>query len=289
VGTPQVRIEAKFVEVTMTDISELGIEWYWYEEGNIGNASAFSSYPPGYGTSSEGITWGQLDGSGNYEAFPQEGHGFDFYIGSADTSTSYLRAYLHALEEKGKANLLSAPKVMTLSGQMANMQVTKTFPYVSDVELENVGTAEDPTWVLNQTYEEATTGITLEVTPHVSARSSLITLDLHPVVDVLVAQRSIKPNVASGSNLPTVPAAVGWPVIDTRSTQTSIITKSGETIVLGGFIKEEENVTTRKVPFLGDVPLLGNLFKYKHVNREKKNLLIFITATLIDSDGKENK
>ncbi len=286
IGIPQVMIEVKFIEVTMTDIGELGIEWYWYDQDNVGNAAGYADYVPGQQDTGDGILWGRENAAGTYESFPHTGHGFDFYIGKADTTGGYIRAYLHALEEKGKANLLSAPKVTTLSGQMANMEVTKTFPYVSNVELENRGTAEYPIWVLTQTYEEKTIGISLEVTPRVAAQSRFITLDLHPVVDVLVAQRSIKPTAASAS-YPTVPSAVGWPVIDTRSTQTSIVTKSGETIVLGGLIKEDEKTYTRKVPVLGDIPLLGNLFKYKHINKEKKSLLIFITATLITADGEK--
>jgi type II secretory pathway component GspD/PulD (secretin) len=274
IGVPQVMIEARFVEVSMTDVRELGIQWYWQKEGATGSREYLHTGD---------IAWGLEDEAGTYLSFPQQDRGLDLRIGKI-ASAGELRAYLHALEQKGKANLLSAPQVTTHSGQTANMQVSKTFPYVASVTLENKGTSEFPTWVLTQHFEEVSIGISLDVVPHVAAKGDLITLDLHPIVNELITQRSIKPTV-EGVDYPGVPDEVGWPVIDTRSTQTSIIIRSGQTIVLGGFIKEDDKTYTRKVPLLGDIPLLGNLFKYDYVNKEKRNLLIFITAKLITEDG----
>lgn len=321
VGPTQIMIEARFVEVQISNLEELGTEFYWYQAGDAADGRIFDSMtvgdapyiydsvtgdqldPTNYLTSADGIQWGSYDSSGNYQGFPTEGHGADFFIGKTGYHGNYLRAYLHALEEKGKANTLSAPKVMTMAGQMATMEVTRTFPYVSKVELENQGTADDPIWNIKTTIEEKTIGISLEVTPHVASGSKFVTLDLHPEVNVLLDQQSIRPSVATTyyyiladgsvvpvtSSVPGVPDSVGWPTVDTRSTQTTVVTQSGRTIILGGMIREEESITNKSVPLLGNIPLLGNLFKYKHVDREKTNLLIFITATLISPEGQEIK
>jgi general secretion pathway protein D len=290
VGPKQVLIEARFVEVSVSNLNELGIEWSWYRAGgtkgssvqdlSVGNAPGYSD--PNAKTTADGIYWGEstLRRGTFTEPFPQTEQGLDLFISKTTYSGSYLRAYLHALEEEGKANLLSSPKVTTLSGQMANIQVTDTFPYISELKLENIGTAEFPIWKFKYTTDERTVGISLEVTPYVGTDSKYITLDINPTVDVLLSQVPIHY---------TIPTDVGWPVVETRSTQTSVVIKSGETIVMGGLIRDEEKTFNKKIPLLGDIPLLGNLFRYKYSKRDKKNLLIFLTATLINSEGEEVK
>jgi len=318
VAPPQVMIKTSFVETNLTDISELGVEWYWYRRPKlhedtldalqVGNSPFF--FNPDNRTLSDGITWPVSDPEYGRpgRCFPRERKGLDIFIGKTTYSGSYLRAHLHALQQQGKINVLSAPQVTTLSGQMANMQAIRTIPYVSDVELENQGSAQYPIWVLNVTASEKDIGISLEATPYVSEGSKYITLDLHPQVDVLIDQRSIRPPMTTvqdvyifddeGNLVDIVPSSVyipgpsheiGWPVVDTRSTQASVVVKSGETIVLGGMIREEENIIKKKIPLLGDIPLLGRLFSHDYTKKEKKNLLIFITATLITPDGREIK
>ena len=269
VGPQQVRIQARFVDVALSDIEELGIEW-WYRRiaHNRGKASdidvsAFTEFlgdDATFGDSTEtsglGLSFGKISG----------------YTGT------YLLAYVKALEEQGKANLLSSPTVTTLSGQMANIQLANILPYASDVERTNVGTAATPIFVEKYKVSERTTGITLEVTPKVAGESKIITMDIHPEVSVLIKQIAV-------SSAVDFPERLGYPVVDTRTTQTSVVIRSGETVVIGGLIREDESVTNRKVPILGNLPLIGNLFRSKLVDRTKKNLVIFLTATIVDSTG----
>ena len=187
-----------------------------------------------------------------------------------------MRSYIRALEQTGKANLLSAPRVTTLSGQMANIQIVSTFPYTSDVDLENTGTADHPIWEYDYTINEESIGITLEVTPRVGEQSDVITLEIRPKVDVLSGRVPI-------SNL--VPEDMGWPIVDTRSAETTVYVRSGETLVLGGLMADDIRTYDRRVPILGHIPLLNNLFKYKYETKLKKNLLMFITATIITAEG----
>ena len=86
----------------------------------------------------------------------------------------------------------------------------------------------------------------------------------------------------------TFPDNLGWPVIDTRSAQTSVTVRSGDCILIGGLIQDADNSTVkRQIPILGDLPLVGPLFKYEYQNREKKNLIVVLTARLIDTHGEE--
>lgn len=318
IGPKQVMIEARFVEVDITDLSELGIEWFAQVPGRSGSTKAFSDWslnPPSLPSTSayttptyQGIQWDDSTTT----TFPKVGEsGADFTISKTTHSLKNIRGRLKALEQKGKVNLLSAPKVTTVSGQMANIQVVRKYPYVSDFTLENLGTAQNPIWNYELTFSEKPIGIVLEVTPYVSEGSNTITLDIHPEVSVLKDQvviTNLRAIGTTGSNIAAATVSVGggfaaqttatqaagtalissdlgWPVVDTRTTQTSMAIDSGETIVLGGMIRDEESVTKRKIPILGDIPLLGKAFQYDYKKQQKKNLLIFITASILTAEG----
>jgi len=297
VGPRQVMIEAKFVEIEFENLDELGIEWYWYKHGDItlGDASATTALDtPQVGDPHDfifsddykGVQWDDDETS----TFPLTNFGLGMIMSKYEGG-KFLTAYLRALASEGRANLLSSPKITTLSGQMANIQITQTIPYVSDVDFENSGTAEHPIWQFEYTIEERMTGITLEVTPYVGGDSDVVTLEIHPEVSNLVTRRPIF--VGEDGNPFTdgaaVPALLGWPVIDTRTAQTSVMVQSGETVVMGGFVHDDDTVTKKKVPILGDIPLIGRLFRYDYTSRSKKNLVIFITATLITAEGEQAK
>jgi len=310
VAPRQVMIQARFIEVEEGALDELGIEWEYarsdmglYGETDrrkkaqtfyIGPAipsyvSEETGYFLGPGTMGDiyGDPWGEDYNFGGYEheypAFsgtefgaPAESAGLGLYIGRFTDQGSYLFSYIRALEQENRASLLSSPRVTTLSGQTANIELSNTMPYAEGVDRKGTNYG----WI--ETYEiaEKKTGIFLEVTPKVGEGSTVITLDLHPYVSEVVKQI---PLIESDQ----LPDYLGWPVVDTRSTQTSITIQSGETVIIGGLIKDEDEVTSRKVPLLGDIPLLGNLFKWKHRDRTKRNLVIFLTATIVTPEGRE--
>lgn len=272
VGTKQVRIQARFVEIDATTIGELGVNWLWRRTQNTTDKRDFSvntfSPPIENIKTTDTAVFGRAN----------ETSGLGIEIGKSFISGSQLWVYIKALEEEGKANLLSSPSVTTLSGQMANIQLANILPYAAEFERTNIGTTAAPIMVEKYKVTEKVTGITLEVTPKVSGEGKIITLDIHPEVTVLVRQVPI----STSADFPT---ELGYPIIDTRATQTSVVIRSGQTVVLGGLIREDETVKTRKVPLLGDIPLLGYLFRTKYVNKEKRNLVIFLTATIVDSRG----
>ena len=298
VGPKQVMIETRFVEVSVTDLEEVGIEWDYFKTGDLNRKPWFQGDRIGTETPFtpfHGIQWD--DSTTN--VFPKLGDmPAQLMLFKFATGGDYIISNLRALAQQGKVNLLSSPKITTISGQMANIQVVRTYPYVSDFTLENIGTAEFPIWSYKLTLAEKPIGIFLEATPYVTEGSNTITLDLHPEVSVLKDQIAISNlqlsgetgtlgNVVAGAtgNIPLIDASLGWPVVDVRTSQTSVAVDSGQTIVMGGMIRDSEEVTKRKVPVLGDIPLLGNLFKYNYKNQEKKSLLILITASIIDANG----
>jgi len=188
------------------------------------------------------------------------------------------------LESTGKANILSSPKITTLSGQVANIQSVRTIPYATAVTRTNIAqgadAANNPIFVDTFTIAEKTVGIKLPVKPTVGEDKETITLEISPEVSQIVDQVPI---------VSTAGSALGMPVIDARSVQTTVVVKSGETIILGGLVKDNEIDTTRQVPLLGNIPMIGNLFKFKSKSREKSNLIILITATLVTAEGLEQR
>ncbi len=277
VGPRQISIEAKFVEVTVKGLNELGIEWDFTRPGKINSElQDVTIGDPNLPSGTHGIQW--EDGT---NSFPRTSTGADLFMSITRFDSTSLSAYLHALEESEKGNILSSPTVTTLSGQPAVMQVSRTIPYVSNVTLQNFGTADHPIFQFNFTVVDQVVGLTLEVTPTVPEGSKVITLEIRPTIDEVVDRVTINTLVED--------SRLGYPVIDTRKTESVVRVRSGQTIVLGGLIQDDEKTTDSKVPLLGDIPILGKAFRYKNVTREKKNLLIFVTATIITSSGLEDK
>ena len=308
VGPRQISIEARFIEVSEEAILELGVEWL-YKHSDTGPGGSEDTnrrlkdgtfYVGGADPSRTGYSksdwfWTPADeGEGNYPfvhdyplfsgtqfGAPKEISGLGLWIGKTTTQGSQLYMYLRGLEGSDKATLVSAPSVTTLSGQMANIELAMTAPYASEVNLTDTGSSSFGQY---QTYEveEKKTGVFLEVTPSVAEGGNIITLDLHPEVSVVTRKVSL-------SESKQFPEYLGWPIIDTRSTQTTVVVRSGQTIVMGGLMNDKEVNVERRVPVLGSIPILGNLFKYKHEKRDKTNLIIFLKATIIDAEGREVK
>jgi len=261
---PQITVEAKFVELTVNNINELGIDT------DIANIVLRK----GKNIDMDVITnWADADTS-----FPESGAAWSLWY--TKLSNTAFQSVLRALSKKKKVNVLSAPMVTTLNGQKATIEITQTIPYVSAVSTQQSETGSGTTRQTNYTIEEEDAGIFLEVTPRVPEGSTLITLDIKPTVRELVKQIDI----FAGLN---IPADLGWPVIDERTTNTTLVIDSGETVVLGGLIRDNSRMVEKKTPLLGDIPLLGYAFRHKYSKDEKKNLLIFITAYLLSPSGEK--
>jgi len=192
------------------------------------------------------------------------------------------RIIWYALDQSGYSDLLSAPRVTTISGNMALIQVVQEIRYPTEYETESLedvyveaGAVVYPFYVTPGTFETREVGIRLNVTPTVSSDGEVITLVLLPEVSDLVGW------INYGTDF--IPA---WqPTFESRDVTTTVYINDGETLVLGGVIQADITTVSDRVPFLGSLPLVGRLFRSEYEIADKSNLVIFVSADLITSRG----
>ena len=215
------------------------------------------------------------------------------FVGEFDVN-----AVVRALSQKQGTDLLSAPKVTVLSGNPANMTVAQEMRYPQSYgEIQSqVGTGSAAgggsagVTITAGTPHEFTSrnvGVELKVTPTVEEDDYSISLDLNPRVtefDGFVEYGG--PSVAiSGGTTVTVPPGFFQPIFSVRDISTKVTIWDGATLVMGGLTREEVKKVNDKVPFFGDIPLVGRLFRSKGESSQKRNLLIFVTANLVSPGG----
>ncbi len=272
--TPQVMIEAKIVQVSLGKGMDLGISWgvaYTDQTGNqmvtIGSnkqskIGADSTAATG-GSGGTGLFGGRTPltpgGVGDLEA---GGAGFTAAQGLGVAfgfvkDAVKLNAALSALAQKNKSKLLSNPKVATLNNQAATIKSEISEPYITtETQLTNAGT------LTSQKVNLSKSGITLTVTPTINA-DGRITMKIAP--DITSSQ----------------PTSIGVPKTTSQQANTTVIVKDGETFVIGGLISEQDSDQRSYIPILGQIPLIGNLFKRTSTNKARAELLVFVTPKII--------
>ena len=180
---------------------------------------------------------------------------------------------LRALDAKFDIDVLSRPQVRTIENQEAFIQIGQQVPVVDGVSVNSVGSA-------NPIVRQEKAGIILKATPRISPDGK---------VQVVVSTEKSAFNLAKGTGVPiftdaTSGRVIEAPVKDVTTATTTVSVQSGQTIILGGMITNSNNVVHRKVPFLGDIPLLGRLFRYDLNRYEKRELLVFLTPIVLDSE-----
>jgi type II secretory pathway component GspD/PulD (secretin) len=171
------------------------------------------------------------------------------------------QATLRAIAEAGKTEVLSRPSVLARNNQQAVITVGQQIPLITNVRYDTFGNQINAV-----TYTDV--GIILRVTPFITSDG---------MVEMIVA-----PEISNLSDR-TVPisAGVNAPVINSRSADTVVVTPDGQTVVIGGLMENNKTQTDSKIPVLGDIPLLGNLFKRKVRSDAKTELLIFLTPHIV--------
>jgi general secretion pathway protein D len=214
---------------------------------------------------------------------------------------------IRALNQKKGVDLLSAPKVTTKSGQRALIEIVREFRYPTTFTPPQVpsitggvggtGTVsiEVVTPTTPQTFETRNTGVTLEVEPVVGPDGQTIDLNLVPQVvefEGFINYGSpifgVNPNLISGTTVPQVlltENVINQPVFSTRKVTTNVSVWDGQTVVLGGLMREDVQKTEDKTPIVGDIPLVGRLFRTNTEQHIKRNLVIFVTARLVTPGG----
>ncbi len=227
------------------------------------------------------------------------------FLGNADISM-----ILHMLSQRSDTDLLSAPKVVTKSGQEAVMKVVTEYIYPTEFEVQisqqsgggGTGTTiSDPLAMVEpQNFEMREVGVILQVVPEVSAEGQMINLMLNPQVvsepvwknyGTRIPKTTYDTSTIAG-DLYAVPITsyielpMEQPFFTVRSVQTQLSIYNGATVVMGGLITEARKTMEDKIPFLGDLPYVGRLFRSRSEESDKRNLLVFVTARLVDPAGR---
>jgi general secretion pathway protein D len=169
---------------------------------------------------------------------------------------------LHALQTDEDVNILATPQILTMDNEEAKIKVVQNVPYLSKLE-----TTSDSSDNYLQDIDYKDVGIELTITPHVS-KAQMVRMETHVKISSLVGG-----SLESGVQL--------YPTTYDRETETAVIVKDNHTIVIGGLIRDDWTDTEDKVPILGDIPLVGNLFRSTSETKETKNLLIFLTPRVV--------
>ncbi len=204
--------------------------------------------------------------------------GFGGMVLSASSNSVSL--LLRALAAKYKTDILSRPQIRTIDNNEAMIQIGQQVPVVDGVTVTAVGSA-------NPIIRQDRAGIILRVTPRTSPDG---------LIQIKVEAEKSAFRLAPGSGVPVFADAktgsvIQAPIKDLTTAQTTVSARAGQTIVLGGMITTEEQEIHRKVPFLGDIPLIGRLFRYDKTSLARKELLIFLTPQLVicDADSEVQK
>ena len=263
--TPQILVEAKIYDISSTDALDLGIEWQVGSQTDFGLPSDNQLFGNDYGTVGN-IVGGVLDtaiGSQFASGISQADTSGLFRVGVINTNHFQFDALVHAGQDDVRAKLLANPRVLVLDNEMAEIKIVDQIPYQQLTESTEgsggVGTTE---------FRDV--GVELRVTPHLT-RDGLIHLRLNPKFSTAVGPVNI---VSGGDTIP-------QPVVATRETITTALIRDKETVVIGGMKKQDKLQEISKVPFLGDLPLLGGLFRFEGESTVNSELVVFITPHII--------
>ena len=279
---PQVTIEAKFIEVRQNTLEELSFQWLFLGSP-AGNPKNFQ-----VGGADFALNPGAL--ANTTRNISQLGSVFDLdtIIGHSQFNT-----LIYFFNRQDGTDVMSAPKVTVQSGKEAyiSMIEERRFPesFEAPTFVVNAGgnggntvTYNPPTPVFGEPRQDL--GVTLTVTPQVAGDGISISLELHPKVVEFIRYDTTFNTTATINGEP-VELRYDTPIFEVRELRTEVTVWDGETVVLGGSIKDTLQKLNDKIPIIADLPLIGRLFQSKGEISEKKNLLMFVSARIIDPSG----
>jgi general secretion pathway protein D len=258
----QVYIESLIVEVTSDKASEFGVQWL----GATGNSD--SKYRVGGlqqssigGTSISSLAGSLLNNSTTTTLPALPGGGLTLGLFKQVAGGLGLGLLARSLESDGNANVLSTPNMITLDNELATISVGQNVPILTGQFTTTSGTNNNPF----QTIDRKEVGLTLKVRPQISEGGTIKLAIYHETSSV---------------DKSTLNAAAGI-TINKRVIENNVIADDGQIIVLGGLIEDTEGDSTDKTRGLGDIPVIGNLFKYQSRSRKKTNLMVFLRPVVI--------
>ncbi|HKL78520.1 MAG TPA: pilus (MSHA type) biogenesis protein MshL, partial [Gammaproteobacteria bacterium] len=273
----QVIIEAKVLEVQLSDSQQTGINW-----ASLGSAGEAQVATKMTAPNSGGLTAGEAltEGPAFPGLLPQLQGVEPGGVFSAAVATEEFSAMLNLLETQGDVNVLSSPRVATVNNQKAVIKVGVDEFFLTDVELQNSNTAGTATQ--QQNFDVDLTpffdGIALDVTPQIS-QDGMVTLHVHPsVTDVSSQQKRFQFSNNQDFSFPLARS-------DVRESDSIVRARDGEIVVIGGLMKESTSETQSRVPLLGSIPLLGALFRHQSTETVKRELVILLRPRVVPAEG----
>ncbi len=239
----QIFIESKLVETSPTNTNKLGIDW----DKTI--TAVLKQQAP--------LTGGAVQSYSVINKTPEYGNNFQMgYL-----SASEFQFVLDFLKEKTDTRLISNPRLLAMDNEESSISVGTTVP-VPRIQRGMAGQSD------MVTFEYKEVNIQLNVTPHVTDED-MITMYVNPVIEEIVGWVQYEEHQA--------------PITDKRTVNSIVTVRNGETVVIGGLIKNQEVTTNKKVWLLGNIPLLGKFFQHEEVQNIQKDLMIFITPTIAET------
>ncbi len=263
----QVYVESLIVEVSAEKAAEFGIQW----QSLVGRAG--NGVIGAIGTNFGGATTGNIlnlaaqGGSGTITNLPQTG--LNIALVPRINGTYYLGALARFLETEGDANVLSTPNLLTLDNEEAKIVIGQNVPFVTG-QYTNNNSGGNGAVNPFQTIERKDVGLTLRVRPQIGEDGTV--------------KMTLFQEVSSVVETSTTSAA--GPTTNKRSIESTVVVDDGAIIALGGLLQDSYDGKVDKVPGLGDVPILGNLFKNDKRNRKKSNLMVFLRPVVM-RDGRQ--
>lgn len=250
----QVYVEAAIMEISLDKQRELGIEFRSVEKlndnrvtsfggTNFGGIGAATTGPEGF-ANILGLAVGIVKGTFTF-------HGVEFLN---------IGALVRALQSESDVNILSTPNILTTDNQKAEIMVGENVPFIT-------GKSQGAGGVTLTTIERKDIGITLRLTPQISSDDH-VSLEIYQEISALAEAAGFDPSVVG-------------PITTKRAASTTVVVKNAQTVAIAGLIRDNKSTIEHKIPLLGDIPLLGWLFKFQTKKAEKTNLMIFLTPHII--------
>ncbi len=265
--TKEVLIEAKIIRVAFSDDTEIGLQWEFLFEQMTKHGLDFigsHTYDTMYRTGQTIIAdYPQIESAANLPAAAKQPILGKVFFGSVGgDSFEALLTFLNTIVD---AKLLASPKIAVVNNQEAKIHVGR-----KEVYLETTSTQSESSTTIVETPKWVDTGVMLSVTPKINDEG-YITMN-------------IKPEITSIARWYISPSKREYPVTEVSTAETKVMVKDGTTIIIGGLRRKEDLQTIEKVPFLGDIWLLGKLFRSEKTTKIQSELIVFITPYIISGD-----
>lgn len=251
----QVIVEARILEVQLTDSLKYGIDWSFLG-GDINGMGTI-----GFGTTKFTDT---LNGLAN----------FNLTLTGGDFTS-----LLEALQQQGNVNVLSNPRVNIMNGQTAFLSVGRKTDFISKVETTSTGvtTSTVPQVTFTVETNSVLSGIIFGIVPFISeGEDGNISLTISPIISDLVKFDNKTIGLTDSNSV-----EISLPTIDLRELSTTVQVKDGEMVIIGGLIQNKDSVEDNNVPVLSDIPLLGHLFRNRDKSSEKTELIIMLRPVVV--------